>query len=112
MHWSVRLGPLEWAKHTYERPAEDPLQLLGSARHGMQNGALGKLGDAFVLVVGDHVTELSKTDNKELAAIVAKSKTFAPATDYRPPPARPSTAPAPVIIIKKRRVPVMAPAHS
>src|SRR5450830_1416977 len=90
--WSVRLGSLEWAKHTYERSAEDPLQLFGSARHGMQSGALAKLGDEFVLVVGDHVTALSNSDNKNLAAATAHAK-----PDSRPfvfqPAQVPTTAP-------------------
>lgn len=78
--------------------------LLGSARKGMQSGALAKLGSQFVQVVGDHVTELSKGDNKELAKAVAKVKMFVPPTPYPPVPTRASSAP--VVIIKKRRVPV------
>lgn len=101
--WSVRLGPIEWARHTYERPAEDPLQLLGSARRGLQSGALAKLGDEFVLVVGDHVTPLSHSDNKDLAAATAHVKPFEPT--YTLPPVPQSSAPPPVIIIKRRRIP-------
>ena len=101
--WSVRLGAHEWAKHTYERSANDPLALLGSARHGMQSGALAKLGDEFVLVVGDHVTALSHADNKNLAAATAHAK-----PDSRPfvfqPAQVPATAPV-VVVIKRRRVP-------
>jgi len=63
------------SQHTYERSAEDPLRLLGSARHGMQIGALAKLDEEFVLVVGDHVTALSHADNKELAAATAHAQT-------------------------------------
>jgi hypothetical protein len=101
--WSVRLGVHEWAKHTYERKADDPLQLLGSARRGLQSGALAKLGDEFVLVVGDHVTALSKTDNKELKAATAHSKAPAQPFVFHPMPT-PAT-PAVVVIIKKRRIP-------
>jgi hypothetical protein len=101
--WSVRLGTLEWGRHTYARSAEDPLQLLGSARKGLQSGALAKLGDTFVLVVGDHVTPLSQADNKDLAAAIAHVKLFEP--PYAPPPAPQRSAPPPVVIIKKRRIP-------
>lgn len=101
--WSVRLGPIEWGRHTYERSAEDPLQLLGSARRGLQNGALAKLGDAFVLVVGDHVTTLSHADNKDLAAAIAHGKPFEQRVVV--PPAPPRSAAPPVVIIKRRRIP-------
>lgn len=100
--WFVRLGPVEWAKHTHERPADDTLQLLGSARRGMQSGALARREGEFVLLVGDHETALSKSDNKEIAALVERTKTFA----YSPPftPAPPPSAPPPVVIIKRRRI--------
>jgi len=103
-YWSVRLGPLEWAKHTYDRSANDPLELLGSARHGLQSGALARLGEEFVLVVGDHVTVLSHSDNKDLAAATAQAK----AADDRPfvfQPIHRQTAPPPIVVIKRRRVP-------
>ena len=101
--WSVRLGPVEWGRHTYERPADDPLQLLGSARRGLQSGALAKLGDEFVLVVGDHVTPLSHADNKDLAAATAHVKPSEPS--YSIPSAPPRNAPPPVVVIKRRRIP-------
>jgi hypothetical protein len=41
--WSVRLGFLEGVRHTYEHSAEDPLQLWGSASHGIQIVALAHL---------------------------------------------------------------------
>lgn len=98
------MGPLEWAKYTYERSVTDPLELLGSARHGLQGGALARLGDELVLVVGDHVTALSHSDQKHLAAATAQAK----AADGRfVPQSMPSrTAPPPVVIIKRRRIPV------
>jgi len=102
LRWSMRLGAHEWAKHTYERSADDPLQLLGSARRGLQIGALAMLGDEFVLVVGDHVTHLSHADNKDLAAATARSKNDGRPFVFQPVPVR--TAP-PVVVIKKRRVP-------
>jgi hypothetical protein len=103
-HWSVRLGAQEWAKYTYERPPEDPLQLLGSARRGMQSGALAKLGDEFVLVVGDHVTPLSHADNKQLASATAHARTVEPVFVAQQAPVR--TAPPVVVVIKRRRIPV------
>ena len=102
-HWSVRLGAQEWAKYTYERPSEDSLQLLGSARRGMQSGALAKLGDDFVLVVGDHVTPLSHADNKQLAAATAHVKETEPVFLFK---AAPVSAAPPVVVIKRRRIPV------
>lgn len=102
--WSVRLGTLEWAKHTYERSSDDPLQLLGSARRGLQSGALARLGDELVLVVGDHVTTLSHADNKDIAAATAHAR-----TEDRPfvfqPAALPAKPPV-VVVIKRRRIPV------
>jgi hypothetical protein len=102
-YWSVRIGSLEWAKHTYERSADDPLELLGSARHGLQSGALARLGKEFVLVVGDHVTSLSHSDNKDLAAAVARAEAVDRPFVFQPMPLQ--TAPPPVVVIKRRRVP-------
>lgn len=102
--WSVRLGPLEWVKHTYERPTDDSLQLLGSARHGMQVGALAKLGDEFVLVVGDHVTALSHADNKDLATATAHAQSFERPMEFQKMPPVSATAPV-VVVIKRRRIP-------
>ena len=104
-HWSVRLGNLEWAKHTYERSADDPLQLLGSARRGLQVGALAKLEGAFVLVVGDHVTTLSHADSKELAAATVHAKKVDKPFVFHPAPAK--GAPPVVVVIKRRRIPVL-----
>ena len=98
LHWSVRLGAQEWAKYTYQRPAEDALELLGSARRGMQSGALAKRGVEFVLVVGDHVTPLSHADSKQLAAATKHVRTV------EPRPAR--NAPPVVVVMKRRRIPV------
>ena len=100
----MRLGAPEWAKYTYERSPEDPLQLLGSARRGMQSGALAKLGDDFVLVVGDHVTSLSHADNKQLAAVTAHAKTVELVFGVQPTPVR--AAPPVVVVIKRRRIPM------
>lgn len=103
-HWSVRLGSQEWTKYTYARPSEDSLRLLGSARRGLQSGALARLDDEFVLVVGDHVTHLSHADSKQIAAMSAQARTMEPAFVGQPVPAR--VAPPVVVVIKRRRVPV------
>jgi hypothetical protein len=105
-NWSVRLGAQEWAKYTYERPPEDPLQLLGSARRGMQSGALAKIGVEFVLVVGDHVTPLSHADKKQLAAATAQARAVEPVFAVPPPPPPMRVAPPVVVVIKRRRIPV------
>ena len=99
----MRRGAAEWAKYTFERPPEDPLRLLGSARRGMQSGAVAKLGDEFVLVVGDHVTPLSHADNKQLAAAIAHARTVDPVFLFK---AASVSATPPVVVIKRRRVPV------
>ena len=103
LHWSVRLGAQEWTKYTYQRPPEDALELLGSARRGMQSGALAKRGAEFVLVVGDHVTPLSHADSKQLAAATAHARTLEPAHAVPPRPAR--GAPPVVVVLKRRRIP-------
>ena len=103
-HWSVRLGAQEWAKYTYERAPEDPLLLLGSARRGMQSGALAKLGHKYFFVVGDHVTPLSHSDNKQLAAASAHARTVEPVSLFKPTPV--SSSPPVVVVIKRRRMPV------
>jgi hypothetical protein len=102
--WFVRLGPLEWVKHTYERSTEDSLQLLGSARHGIQVGALAKLGDEFVLVVGDHVTALSRANNKDLAVATAHAQSFERPMEFQPIPPVNAAVPV-VVVIKRRRIP-------
>jgi hypothetical protein len=56
------------------------------------------------MVVGDHVTHLSRSDNKSLAAMKAHSKTEDRPFVFEPVPER--TAPPVLVVIKKRRVPV------
>ena len=104
-HWSIRLGQPEWSKFTYQRPVDDPLKLLGSARHGHQYGALAKLEDELVLVVGDYVTALGKSDQKQLADLLGNAKIPDELPVYQPP--RPREGPPPVVIIKRRRIPVL-----
>ena len=69
----------------------------------MQSGALAKLGDDFVLVVGDHVTPLSHANNKQLAAVTAHSRTVEPVFMFK---AAPVSATPPVVVIKRRQIPL------
>ena len=101
--WYVRLGQLEWARHTYARPAEDELELLGSVRRGMQVGALAKTRDGeFVQVVGDFIVPLNKR-KIETALTKAVSTDAGPAARSVQ-----KAAPPPVVTVKRRRIPVMA----
>lgn len=101
--WYVRLGDPEWARHTYARPADDALHLLGSVRRGQQVGALAKTdAGEFVQVVGDFIIPLNK---RKIESALARAGS-APPMDYAPRTA-PKPAAPPVIIVKRRRIPVM-----
>lgn len=109
--WRVVLGRLAWSRYTYERPPGDALKLLGSVSKGMQVGALAMTAeDQYVQVVGDHITPLNTMKiAKALANAPKASAAFDPALSKESPPwrvARKDT-PAPVVIVKKRRVAVM-----
>jgi hypothetical protein len=124
-NWLVRLGRHEWARHTYERSADDPIRLLGSVRRGPQVGALGvTLDDKYVQVVGDLVVPLNQGQIKQaiarckafearLAAATTPHSDRANYSNYASyadvpmqtapqPPARP-----PVVVVKRRRIPVI-----
>ena len=107
--WQVRLGQAEWARFTYARPAGDSMRLLGSARRGMQMGALAVTTDGqYVHVVGDHITELSTILIKNA---ISRAEVFEKSSSvHHWPVQRPSTvgATAPVVVIKRRRVAVPA----
>ena len=98
----MRLGPHEWSRFTYVRPADDPLTLIGSVRRGPQVGALGVTGQGeYVQVVGDHISALNSF---QIARAVAHAKA-APQLEARQPVQRAAVAVTPVvtITIKKRR---------
>lgn len=100
--WFVRLGRVEWERHTYERPVSDALRLLGSVRRGQQIGALATnpAGDYFQ-VVGDYVVPLKRQKiEAAVAKATAQAMLGAPAAVNR-------RAGAPVVTVKRRRVPVM-----
>jgi len=102
---------LAWSRYTYERPQGDALKLLGSVSKGMQVGALAITAEnQYVQVVGDHITPLK---TREIAKAVANAPkepaAFDPKFSGESPTrlaARKDT-PAPVVIVKKRRVAVM-----
>lgn len=106
--WRVVLGRTAWSRHTYERPEGDDLKLLGSVRKGAQVGALAMTAQGeYVQVVGDH---LAPFRTKEISKAVANapkesnpeySKETLPWIEAR------KESPAPVVIVKKRRVAVM-----
>jgi len=78
--------------------------LLGSVSKGPQVGALAMTNeDQYVQVVGDHVTLLN---SKEIAKAVARASSE---LSRQSPPwlVAHTESPAPVVIVKKRRVAVM-----
>jgi hypothetical protein len=103
--WQVRLGQIEWRRHTYERSPEDAIELLGSIRKGSQLGALARKSDGqYVLIVGDHETPLNTGQMEKAMAKATKD----PAGQVKPEPRATWTvpkvdAPAPTVIVKKRR---------
>ncbi|MDP2369426.1 hypothetical protein [Rhodoferax sp.] len=100
--WLVRLGPQEWSRYTYARPSGDPLHLIGSVKRGLQVGALGVTREKqYVQVVGDFVTPLNSS---QLARAIAKEQ----ARDPYGAQHLVRAAPAPVVTIKRRRVPIAA----
>ena len=118
-NWLVRLGAHEWVRHTYARPADDPIRLLGSVRRGPQIGALGITADKkYVQVVGDYVVPLNQGQIKQaIAKYKAYEARLAAATTphaHYPSDLLSSShaprvaAPPPVVVVKRRRVPVVA----
>ncbi len=106
--WRVVLGRAAWSRHTHERPEGDELKLLGSVSKGAQVGALAMTaGGEYVQVVGDHLTPLK---TKAVAKAVANApKELNPefSREVPPWPVARKDAPAPMVILKKRRVAVM-----
>jgi hypothetical protein len=106
--WRVVLGETAWSRYTYERPGGDALTLLGSVSKGAQLGALAMTAEgAYVQVVGDHLVPLNR---KEIAKAVAKAPKEPNPVLSRVIPswlASRKESPAPVVIVKKRRVAVM-----
>jgi hypothetical protein len=106
--WRVVLGRAAWARHTHERSEGDELKLIGSVSKGAQVGALAvTAAGEYVQVVGDHLTPLKTKEIAKAVAIAPRESNseFSPA----PPPwkAALKESTVPVVILKKRRVPVM-----
>ena len=106
--WRVVLGKLAWSKFTYDRAPGDPLQLLGSVSRVAQMGALALTAEGqYVQVVGDYVTELNQAQIVKALAAAQKNQ---PNPGYPPSDEPPTwqmpktTAPAPTVIVKRRRV--------
>jgi len=95
----IGLGRAEWLRFTYERTPDDGYTLIGSVRRGPRMGALAVDAQGqYVQVNGDHISPLN-TSQLRIAVERANSKQ----APMRPAP-RPSTAPAPVVIVKRRRI--------
>ena len=103
--WQIRLGQIEWRRHTYERPPEEAIELLGSIRKGSQLGALARKSDGqYVLIVGDHETPLNTGQMEKAMAKAIKDPVGQVKPESKPTWTVPKTdAPAPTVIVKKRR---------
>lgn len=96
--WIVRLGQVEWSRHTRAEDAGESLRLLGSVQRGAQIGALAVDGEgAYFQVNGAYVAPL----NKRLIAKAVAAASRAPA---RHPPAVKRPASAPVVTVRRRRI--------
>lgn len=106
--WRVVLGRAAWSRYTYERAEGDELKLLGSVSKGAQVGALAMTAEgAYVQVVGDYLVPLK---TKEIAKAIANApKERGPVLSSEMPArlASRKESPAPVVIVKKRRVAIM-----
>jgi hypothetical protein len=101
--WVVRLGREEWQRHTYERPQEQGLRLLGSVTCDALVGALAVTPEGqYLQINGDYVSPLNTS---QLRGVVAKALRSRDASNEgRLELPRPAAAPAPLIIVKRRRV--------
>lgn len=101
--WVVRLGRDEWRRHTYERPQELGLRLLGSVTCEALVGALAVTPEGqYLQINGDYVSPLNTSELRSAVAEALRSRDDS--NDWRPELARPATAPAPLITVKRRRV--------
>ena len=106
--WRVVLGRTAWSRHTYERPEGDDLTLLGSVRKGAQVGALAMTTEGeYVQVVGDHLAPLRTKEIAKAVAHATKESNPEFSRETLPWIEAHRESPAPVVIVKKRRVAVM-----
>jgi len=110
--WQVRLGRTEWERFTYARPPGNALRLLGTARRGMQMGALAITPDGqYVHVVGDHTTPLPTILIKKAITRAEAFEKHSSGTQWKAQRTNAVAVPvvaAPVVIVKRRRVAVPA----
>ena len=106
--WRVVLSRTAWSRHTYERPEGDDLTLLGSVRKGAQFGALAMTAEGkYVQVVGDHLAPLKTKEIAKAVAHAPKESNPEFSRETLPWIEAHKESPAPVVIVKKRRVAVM-----
>jgi hypothetical protein len=106
--WRVVLGRTAWSRHTYERPEGDDLKLLGSVSKGAQVGALAvTAGGEYVQVVGDQMVPLNTKEIAKALANAPKESSSGFSRETPPWLVAHKESPAPVVIVKKRRVAVM-----
>lgn len=100
LNWMVRLGVAEWTRHTYERK-DSSLILLGSVKRGPQMGALGMTDTGqYVQVVGDYLVPLNRS---QIERALVKARAFEAHSQKRTL-VRTIPPPAPVVIVKRRRI--------
>lgn len=107
--WFIRLGQIEWSRHTYPRHDDNELTLLGSVRRGAQIGALAITNEGqYVQVVGDHIITLN---NSKIRLALSKANAANPQRAVEPSFSAPRIASVastvPVVVVKRRRVFVM-----
>lgn len=101
--WVVRLGREEWQRHTYERPHDQGLRLLGSVTCDALIGALAITPEGeYVQINGDYVSPLNTSQLRSAVAEASRSRDSS--NEWRPALPRPAAAPAPLITVKRRRV--------
>jgi hypothetical protein len=101
--WVVRLGREEWQRHTYERPQEQGLRLLGSVTCDALLGALAVTPEGqYLQINGDYVSPLNTSQLRCAVAKAVRSRDSS--NEWRLDLARPPAPPAPVVIVKRRRV--------
>lgn len=106
--WRVVLGRAAWSRYTYERPEGDDLTLLGSVSKGAQVGALAMTAEgAYVQVVGDYLVPLKTKEIAKAVANAPKEPNPMLSSEIQSWQASRKESPAPVVVVKKRRVAVM-----
>ncbi len=106
--WRVVLGRAAWSRYTYERPEGDELKLLGSVSKGAQVGALALTAEgAYVQVVGDYLVPLKTKEIEKAVANAPKDPNAVVSSETPSWQASRKESPAPVVVVKKRRIAVM-----